>query len=167
MSLYILRDWEVPRRHLLQPRLEFDFTPDFILPLTLDAFQNQMQCKQKIGTPVEKTEDGSFIMSVDVQQFKPEEISLKIVDRSIVLEAKHEEKQDEHGFVSREFVRRYVLPEDYDIAEVSSKLSSDGVLSIIAPPVKKEQGERIIPVIRSGPAMKLASADTSEEKKET
>lgn len=51
-----------------------------------------------------------FQTNLDVQQFSPNEITVTTVDNTIVVEGKHEEKQDEHGFVSRHFVRRYVLP---------------------------------------------------------
>ncbi|KAJ8963110.1 hypothetical protein NQ318_018575 [Aromia moschata] len=47
---------------------------------------------------------------LDVQQFAPNEIVVKTNGNSIIVEGKHEEKQDEHGFISRHFVRRYVLP---------------------------------------------------------
>lgn len=70
---------------------------------------------------------------LDVQQFSPDEITVKTVDKNVVVEAKHEERQDEHGYVSRHFVRRYVLPTDYDATNVTSTLSSDGVLTIMAP----------------------------------
>ena len=77
-------------------------------------------------------------MILDVQQFAPEEIVVKTVDNSLIVEAKHSEKQDEHGFVSRHFVRRYVLPSTHDVTNVTSTLSSDGVLTITAP--KKVSG---------------------------
>ena len=70
---------------------------------------------------------------LDVQQFSPEEIKVKIVGNSIIVEAEHEEKQDEHGFISRRFVRRYVLPSSHDLMNVTSTLSSDGILTITAP----------------------------------
>ena len=77
----------------------------------------------------------NFQVMLDVQQFRPEEISVKTVDNSIVVEGKHEEKRDEHGFVSRQFVRRYPLPEGTKPEAVTSTLSSDGVLTISAPKV--------------------------------
>jgi len=70
---------------------------------------------------------------LDVQQFSPDEITVKTIDNQIIVEAKHEEKQDEHGYISRHFVRRYVLPSSHDLANVTSTLSSDGVLTITAP----------------------------------
>lgn len=51
-----------------------------------------------------------FEVILDVQQFSPNEISVKVTDKFVIVEAKHEEKQDEHGYVSRQFTRRYMLP---------------------------------------------------------
>ncbi|CAG9833565.1 unnamed protein product [Diabrotica balteata] len=77
-----------------------------------------------------------FSANLDVQQFKPEEISVKVTgDREVTIEGKHEEKEDEHGHIYRHFIRRYVLPKNYDMGKIESKLSSDGVLSITAPKV--------------------------------
>lgn len=70
---------------------------------------------------------------LDVQQFSPDEITVKTIDNHVVVEAKHEEKQDEHGYISRHFVRRYVLPPSHDLVNITSTLSSDGVLTITAP----------------------------------
>lgn len=72
-------------------------------------------------------------VSLDVQQFTPSEITVKTVENAVIVEGKHEEKADEHGFVSRHFVRRYVLPKDIEVENVISSLSSDGVLTITAP----------------------------------
>ncbi|XP_077260938.1 heat shock protein 23-like [Temnothorax americanus] len=88
--------------------------------------------------PVNKDD---FQVVLDVQQFKPEEIGVKIVDDHLVVEAKHEDRQDRHGWVSRQFVRRYPLPQDIDVDNMTSKLSSDGLLTLVAPkkrPLKDE-----------------------------
>lgn len=57
--------------------------------------------------------------------------------------------QDEHGYISREFHRRYMIPKGVDPAAIVSALSPDGVLSITAP---TNQGallpERTIPISR-------------------
>lgn len=101
--------------------------------------------------------DAEFKVNLDVQQFHPEHLSVKVVDNSVVIEGKHEERQDEHGFISRQFTRRYVLPENVDPASVVSSLSSDGVLSITAP--KKTSplpnNERVVPILQTQqPAIK-------------
>lgn len=75
----------------------------------------------------------NFKVNLDVQQFKPDEVSVKVVDGYIVVDGKHEERSDEHGFISRQFTRRYKVPENVDPDTIVSSLSSDGVLSVGAP----------------------------------
>lgn len=103
------------------------------------------------------TNKDHFQASIDVQQFDPEDITVKLADNTVTVEGKHEERQDEHGYISRHFVRKYVLPEEYDTEKLQSKLSSDGVLNIIAP--KKSDGKekvyREIPIALTGPARSL------------
>ncbi|MCH1922748.1 small heat shock protein, partial [Shewanella sp. A3A] len=77
----------------------------------------------------DKTE---FKINLDVQQFKPEELKVKVVDDHLVIEGKHEERTDEHGFISRQFTRRYKIPKDVDQEAIESNLSSDGVLTLKA-----------------------------------
>lgn len=96
-----------------------------------------------------------FQVSLDVQQFAPNEISVKTVDNTIVVEANHEERQDEHGYISRQFKRRYTLPQGFNIKDVATQLSSDGVLTIKAPPEVKAVDEgnvRVLQIQQTGPA---------------
>lgn len=121
-----------------------------------------------------RTKDG-FQVCMDVEEFAPNEISVKTVNNDIVVEAKHEERQDNHGYVSRQFTRRYTLPEGYNIKDVVSKLSSDGVLTIQAPTVEKtDDGSkvRVIQIQQTGPAIEnvakeVPSLQESEEKRTT
>lgn len=122
--------------------------------------------KDEGGSSTVKADKHQFQVVLDVQQFAPEEINVKVVDRFVVVEGKHEEKQDEHGWISRQFTRRYMIPEQCDIEQVTSKLSSDGVLSISVPRKEKTvaEGERVISIEQTGkPAIRDASK--SEEKK--
>jgi len=84
-----------------------------------------------------KTDKTNFNVSLDVQHFQPEEINVKIVDNFFVIEGKHEEKGDDHGTISRHFVRKYMIPEECDHEKASTTLSSDGILTITVP-VKPE-----------------------------
>jgi HSP20 family molecular chaperone IbpA len=54
--------------------------------------------------------DKEFRIHMDVQHFKPEEIKITSKDNRVVINARHEERPDEHGFIMREFTRQYVLP---------------------------------------------------------
>lgn len=114
---------------------------------------------QKLRCPSLKPEDISSVISdkekfqvkMDVQHFKPEEITVKISENNtVVIEAKHEEKTDEKGFISRQIIRRFIIPEGHDFKQIASSLSSDGILTITAPK-NPESGEKIIPITRTGP----------------
>jgi len=107
-----------------------------------------------------------FEVNLDVQQFAPEEITVKVSGKNtITVEGKHEEKQDEHGFVSRHFIRKYTLPEGHDINNIVSNLSSDGVLSITAPRIKEGDNEhRHVPIQHTG-VPKKAVKETKKQQK--
>lgn len=107
----------------------------------------------------------AFQVDLDVQQFAPEEITVKASgDNTITIEGKHEEKQDEHGYISRHFVRKYVLPKGHDIANVVSKLSSDGVLTITAPKADAQVDEtRTIPIKQTGAPSKAVEKAKEQE----
>lgn len=98
------------------------------------------------------TDKDKYQVCLDVKQFSPEEITVKTVGRQVIVEGKHEKKDTDNGFISRRFVRKYLLPEQYKVEEVSSNLSSDGVLSILAPREKSEsiKSERTVQITHIG-----------------
>lgn len=103
-----------------------------------------------------------------MQQFKPDEITVKTVNNFVIVEGKHEERQDEHGFISRQFQRRYKLPDDTDADTVVSQLSSDGVLTIHAPKkaLPTPSGERIVTITHTKvPAVKADKSKGEEGQK--
>ncbi|XP_067001507.2 protein lethal(2)essential for life [Anabrus simplex] len=113
---------------------------------------------------VQYDKDG-FKVNLDVQQFKPEEITVKTVGNSVIIEGKHEERKDEHGYISRQFQRRYTLPKDVDPNTVTSKLSSDGILTIEGPrkALPPPENERVVAITKTNaPALK---EDGSKDKK--
>lgn len=116
---------------------------------------------QDTGSTISCDKD-KFQANLDVQQFKPNEISVKVTgDNQITIEGKHEEKEDEHGYIFRHFLRRYTVPKNCDISKIESKLSSDGVLSITAPRVAANDIEhKTIPIQQTGKPVKAV-----EEKK--
>jgi crystallin alpha B len=79
---------------------------------------------------------------------------------------KHEEKQDEHGFVSRHFTRKYQLPPSYKPDNVQSTLSSDGILTISAAapePAQPINQERSVPITHVGPSRTENTQSVSQE----
>jgi len=69
-----------------------------------------------------------------------DELKVNVHNNVLSVEAQHEEKSDDgvSRYVSRQFVRKYTLPEGCIPEQVTSNLSSDGVLIINAP--KKTSG---------------------------
>jgi HSP20 family molecular chaperone IbpA len=89
--------------------------------------------------------DGFFRAAVDVHDYKPDEIKLKTIGHTILIELKHEEKEDEFGFISRNFRKKFVLPPNMDIEKISS-WTSGGVLYLKVPSLNSQKPERVIEI---------------------
>ncbi|KAM3602188.1 uncharacterized protein V6R79_025927 [Siganus canaliculatus] len=92
-----------------------------------------------------RIEKDRYVIYLDVKHFSPDELSVSVGEEFITIHARHEDRQDDHGYVSREFLRKYRLPSGVTAAEVTSSLSVDGVLTITAPR-SSSGGERTIPI---------------------
>ncbi|XP_078278237.1 heat shock protein beta-1 [Rhinoraja longicauda] len=95
-----------------------------------------------------KVTSDKWRINLDVNHFAPEEITVKTKDGYVEINGKHEERQDEHGFVSRCFTRKYLLPQGIEPGIVSSTLSPTGVLTVEAAMVKPalQSSEVTIPI---------------------
>lgn len=161
---------------------KFDCLDDFVQPSVMilpKRFMDMPKYTRNLSAAMKDKDDrvsldqNKFQANFDVQHFKPEEICVKVSEdkRTVTIEAKHEEKQDQHGQIYRHFVRKYTLPKDCDINNVESKLSSDGVLSITAPRLgrkRKHEEHRNIPIIQTGePAKSVENKSEKNDKMET
>ncbi|KAL1110369.1 hypothetical protein AAG570_007900 [Ranatra chinensis] len=118
--------------------------------------------RQNSGSSTITADPDKVQVVLDVQQFSPSEITVKVMDNSVIIEGKHDEKQDEHGYISRHFKRKYLLPKDVVTNEVVSSLSSDGVLTVTAPKRSlHEGGARNVPIIQTGTPAVSTSGETS------
>ncbi|XP_068627059.1 protein lethal(2)essential for life-like [Battus philenor] len=166
MSMYpFFIEYERPRpRRLMDQHFGLGLTPQDYLTIVAvpqgnrnyyRPWRNLQAANQDAGSTIKEEKD-KFQVNLDVQHFSPEEISVKTADGFLIVEAKHEERQDEHGFISRSFTRKYPLPEGIDADSIASKLSSDGVLSVTAPlkAPPKNSDERVVPIIQTGPVKK-------------
>lgn len=145
-----------PRHHMSTWRNPEDYLTRSLLRYPLEEIRNLSSLLQDTGVSLSADKD-KFQANIDVAHFKPEEIIVKVTgDNTVTVEGKHEEKEDEHGYISRHFVRKYVLPEDCHIKQVQSKLSSDGVLTITAPKLNDDNAIefREIPIARTGQPMR-------------
>lgn len=98
-------------------------------------------------------DDDKFEANLDVRHYKPDEITVEVAENTVIVEGQHEEKDNDHRFLARQFVKKYVLPKGYyDVTQVQSQLSSDGVLTITAPKVNRGDAmyTKVVPVVKTG-----------------
>lgn len=93
-----------------------------------------LERRMRMDLVTSTTSRDGFEVTLDVIQYAPHEIFVKTNDWEVTVEAKHEEHFGQRSHVKREFTRRYILPAEYDPNEITSELSSDGFLTIRAPP---------------------------------
>jgi crystallin alpha B len=144
--LYLTRDL-IPNRELSEDLID------------LFGFSHSYKPRKRLHSPSDegvlslaktrKTRDPSdkFEVKLDVSHFRPEEINIKVIGNDLMVEGKHDERQEQNGFVSRQFTRRYELPKDIDLQLMTGSLSTDGKLVICAP-IKPQllTEERLIPI---------------------
>merc|ERR1711936_675148 len=83
-------------------------------------------------------DDTKMEISLDTTGYKPDELKVQVRDGELSVEGKHEEKSEAgHVMVSRQFSKRYGLPQGAKREAVMSNLSQDGVMVITVPKEKK------------------------------
>ncbi|CAI2357183.1 unnamed protein product [Caenorhabditis sp. 36 PRJEB53466] len=87
-----------------------------------------------LKSPLIKDEsDGKTLrLRFDVANYKPEEVTVKTIDNRLLVHAKHEEKTPQRT-VFREYNQEFLLPRGTNPEQISSTLSTDGVLTVEAP----------------------------------
>lgn len=111
-----------------------------------DALTKSMKSiRDKIFTKDDGNQE--FRLNVDMNAFKPEEIDVKIKDKTLSINAKHEEKTEDSQIL-HQFSRSFTIPEDVEPECLVCSVSKDGVLTvkgpvgapaIEAPPEKKQK----------------------------
>lgn len=99
-----------------------------------------------------KYDSKEFEVKLDVSSYKPEELNVKVNKDRLTISAKHEEKPDEHGYVSREFTRHFSVPEDVDGETMETILTHEGALIVRAKVKGAENNEgRTLNIQREAP----------------
>ena len=111
-----------------------------------------MFSKSKTKSILVTDNDSKFEVSLDTHGFKPEDLQIKVTDNVIHIEAKTEEKKSDDrskSYASRHLSRSYTLPKGCKAEDVTSNLSSDGVLMVSAPKMQKAlKDSRSVPIQR-------------------
>ena len=126
--------WMFPRRLMRLPSLfSEERTKDIVI--------------KDVQTIKVRDDEKVFEVSLDTHNYRPDEIKVNVVDKVLSIEGKHEEKsEDGNKFISRQFMRRYTLPQDCKPEQVVSNLSADGVLLVTAPKLAIKNSDRAVPI---------------------
>lgn len=125
-----------PSSPMRSPRLRRQFQPiDYNTHFPVDLFSAKpIVNKQLVGA------DGYFRADINVHDFKGEEIVVKTIGHTILVECKHSEKDDVFGSVARSFTKKYIIPPTFDMTLITSKVSN-GILNVIVPPPNNKPSE--------------------------
>jgi len=130
----------------------------------LDAGKDETSRKKKL-----------FQVQLNVKGYKPEELSVEVLDGRLLVKGRHEESQkDENSeeYALRHFKRAFMLPTNIIEDRLECKLSSNGKSLEVTAPLKcvepaPEPAVRTIPISVEKPAaVKEAPATTAAEENE-
>ncbi|EDO34068.1 predicted protein [Nematostella vectensis] len=98
--------------------------------LHVEALKKSPPATTENKAPATK-DDTKFTLALDVSDFKPEEVDVKVYGHELSVRARQE--SEEHGFfTARQFNRHFVLPREVDMDTLVPRLAKDGVLYIEA-----------------------------------
>jgi len=127
----------------------FDHGDDFKNERSLFSHSDAMDSNDGISKV--QYDDDTYKIMVNVENYNPDELTIKTVGNAVQVEAKHMEKtSDGRSFSSRNFTQSFSLPKGVNPEDVKSSLSKDGTLTIEAPlPQPKaaiKGSERMVPI---------------------
>ncbi|CAL1276219.1 unnamed protein product [Larinioides sclopetarius] len=101
--------------------------------------------------PLEQSEEcKNFRVLMDVSNFSPKKIDVKILEKHLVIHAEHGTLADEHGTISREFTRKFEIPEDVEIETFRALVDCYGVL-IVEASFKQQDVKNKTPILLLDP----------------
>ncbi|XP_026319627.1 protein lethal(2)essential for life-like [Hyposmocoma kahamanoa] len=144
--------------YLLERRRAFElgYDDDLLHAVTSSLMSGDVPWRT-VSQGLTHTSKNKFQINLDVLHFSPDEISVRTDGGFVIVEGRHDEKRDEHGWVARHFTRRYALPEGCTEDSVQSRLSSDGVLTVTAMLDAPQANERVVPIVCTGPVRQQGS----------
>lgn len=121
------------------------------------------------GMRTTRTEDGNLQVAVDVAQFKPEEVNVKLCDDNLVVEAKTESSEND-SYHRAEFKRWIKLPADVKHEAIKSTITPDNKLLIQVPmnkPIADSRSRNIpIDIQRAEEKAQVGSGDKPADKQQ-
>lgn len=101
-------------------------------PATAAQTKNTDTAKNTAETEQNNTDGGlpKFQVSLDVVQFRPEDVIIQTFEGWLLIKAQHGPRMDEHGFITRSFTRQYKLPDGVETKDLTALFCHDGILVI-------------------------------------
>lgn len=98
------------------------------------AISKPLDVATPVKNPIITEPDGTrkLRLSVDVGEFKPDEIVVKTAEKKLIVHAEHEEKLSGRT-LHKEFNKEYELPESVDQSSITAYIGEEGKLFIEAP----------------------------------
>lgn len=117
-------------------------------PYRLEEQRSSQMDDRELSPRAQVTIDADKLqVEFNVQEYKPEELSIKTEGDVLVVLGKQEVKDGGQTFVSKQFEQRFSLPSGAKPENISSALSKDGVLTVTAardPPAIKGRSKQAI-----------------------
>ncbi|OTF82831.1 hypothetical protein BLA29_000302 [Euroglyphus maynei] len=127
------------------PLTAYNYRPRSWLLPSLDRF---LTLDEMVEKPSSMIRNGKFQADLDLRNFDPNGINVKMDGNTLQVNAKQEKKGDGH-YEFHEFIRKISIPKEVAEDELKCKLDKDGRLRIEAPLKKNleiEEKERNIPI---------------------
>ncbi|KAK5964471.1 SHSP domain-containing protein [Trichostrongylus colubriformis] len=128
----------------LCPMRDMDWMSRRIMPYWRDADHSMLHVGNQTKEVI--NDDKKFAVALDVSHFRPEELKVQLEGRDLTIEGNQEVKT-EHGYIKKNFVHRWALPEDCDLDAVHTQIDDHGHLSVEAPKTGQHTNSRIIPIM--------------------
>ncbi|MEQ9247166.1 MAG: Hsp20 family protein [Nitratireductor sp.] len=147
----------------------FDLSPLFRSSIGFDRLSRLVDAAQdqSVNYPpynIEKTGDNAYKLSMAVAGFAPDELTVTVEDRSLIVKGKTKSESGERtylhrGIATRAFERRYDLADDIQVGEASLE---HGMLNValerVVPEEKRPRQIEIRGASESRPAIEQAAA---------
>ncbi|XP_059170637.1 heat shock protein Hsp-12.2-like [Physella acuta] len=109
--------------------------------------QQQGQGVSRVGESEISNTEREYKIRLALQFYQPSEVTLTVAANSLTVDAKHAQKEDNHGSVVRTFQRTYKLPEDLETKSITSTMDPQGSLIIKIQKKPQENSKEIsIPI---------------------
>ncbi|KAK6056813.1 Hsp20/alpha crystallin family protein [Cooperia oncophora] len=121
------------------PMRDMDWMSRQIMPYWRDADHSMLHVGNQIKELIKMTRNS-------LSHWIPEELKVQLEGRDLTIEG-HQEVKTEHGYIKKNFVHRWVLPEDCDLDAVHTQIDNNGQLSVEAPKTGQYTKKWVIPIM--------------------